>query len=207
MLRLTDELNSSYLFNNHEYPLNLAYDNVLRFYDLLDNDEFKASEKVITAFQMFFGFEPSLEDGDLIVKSFADITKFISMKPYGDKGEPDENEEQPATNPRQLYSFKQDAEAIYASFYDQYGIDLIDQQGKMHWDKFKALFQGLGPKTYFQRIISIRTRDTKDLKGEEQASAIEAKQYYELDANKTQEAKERQIAAFGQTIKSWAMSW
>lgn len=207
MLTLTDSLQSSYLYDGKEYPLNLAYDNVLRFYDLLDNKHFKASEKVIIAFQMFFSFEPSIEDGDFIVKGFEDISHYISMKPYGnDDEETNEDQGQFAVDRRKLYSFKQDAEAIYASFMQQYGIDLIDMQGKLHWDKFKALFQGLGPKTYFQRIISIRTRDTKDLQGQELTDAIEAKQYYELDVNKTQEAKEEQIAAFGQTLKAWAKS-
>lgn len=205
MLVLTDSLKDSYLYAGKKYPLNLAYDNVLRFYDLLDDEHFKSSEKVIIAFQMFFGFDPSIEDGDLIVKGFEDINRYISMMPYGnDDG--DDGQAQFATDQSKLYSFKQDAEAIYSSFMEQYGIDLIDMQGKLHWDKFKAMFQGLGPKTYFKRIIGIRTCDTKDLKGQELTDAIEAKQFYELDVNKTQEAKEQQIAAFGQTIKAWAQS-
>lgn len=204
MLTLTDNLKSSYLYAGKQYPLNLTYDNVLRFYDLLDDNHFESSEKVIMAFQMFFGFEPTIHDGDFIVKAFEDVNRYISMKPYGN--DDDDDQEKFATDQRKLYSFKQDAEAIYSSFVEQYGIDLVDLQGKLHWDKFKALFQGLGPKTYFQRIISIRTRDTKDLKGQELTDAIEAKQFYELDVNKTQEAKEQQIAAFGQTIKAWAQS-
>jgi hypothetical protein len=207
MLVLTDSLKDSYLYAGKKYPLNLAYDNVLRFYDLLDDTHFKSSEKVIIAFQMFFGFDPSIEDGDLIVKGFEDISHYISMKPYGNGDEDDDVEQgQLAVDQRKRYSFKQDAAAIYSSFMEQYGLDLINLQGKLHWDKFKALFQGLGPKTYFQRIIGIRTRDIKDLKGQELTDAMEAKEFYELDVNKTQEAKEQQIATFGQTIRAWAQS-
>ena len=109
-----------------------------------------------------------------------------------------------ARDPRRLYSFKQDAEAIFASFYEQYGINLVHEQGKLHWDEFKALFQGLGPNTYFQRIIDIRTKDTKDLEGEQLSKVIQAQQFYELDVNKSQAAKEEQFANFGEILKNWA---
>lgn len=207
MLALTHGLRSDYEFQGKTYPLDLSFDNVLRYYELLDDETYSDAEKIITAFEMFFGQKPTDEDTDLVVQGFEDVTKFISLKPYGDDEDSSEGQDgQTVTNPRKFYSFKQDAEAIYASFIEQYGIDLIDEQGKLHWDKFKALFQGLGPNTYFQRIIAIRQKDTKDLKGEELAHVIEAQQFYELDENKTQAAKEQQMAAFAQTIKSWALS-
>lgn len=207
MLALTHGLRSDYEFQGKTYPLDLSFDNVLRYYELLDDETYSDAEKIITAFEMFFGQKPTDEDTDLVVQGFKDVTKFISLKPYGDDEDSSEEQDgQTVTNPRKFYSFKQDAEAIYASFIEQYGIDLVDEQGKLHWDKFKALFQGLGPNTYFQRIIAIRQKDTKDLKGEELARVIEAQQFYELDENKTQAAKEQQMAAFAQTIKSWALS-
>lgn len=206
MLALTHGLRSDYEFKGQTYPLNLSFDNVLRYYELLDDDNYSDVEKIMTAFEMFFGRQPTDKDTDLVVQGFEDVTKFISIKPYGNDDNDEQQTGEVVTNPRKFYSFKQDAEAIYASFIEQYRIDLIDQQGKLHWDKFKALFQGLGPNTYFERILSIRQRDTKNLKGEELAHVIEAQQFYELDENKTQAAKEQQMAAFTQTIKSWALS-
>ncbi len=45
MLRLTDDLKRGYQLRDRVYKLNLAYDNVLRFYELLDDDHFSAIEK------------------------------------------------------------------------------------------------------------------------------------------------------------------
>jgi hypothetical protein len=76
----------------------------------------------------------------------------------------------------------------------------------MHWDEFKALFSGLNDKTYMSRIIQIRMRDTSKLKGQELTDALSAKQYYELNENKTEEAREQQFTGFMNTIKAWAQS-
>ena len=62
----------------------------------------------------------------------------------------------------------------------------------------------MGPQTYFQRIIEIRTKDTKDLEGEQLSKVIQAQQFYELDVNKSQAAKEEQFANFGEILKNWA---
>lgn len=55
-------------------------------------------------------------------------------------------------------SFIQDAEYIYAAFYQAYGIDLIDCRGKLHWHKFLALLNGLPGDTRMSEIIQIRLR-------------------------------------------------
>src|SRR5690625_3825659 len=63
------------------------------------------------------------------------------------------------------YDLVQDAEYIYASFMHTYHIDLFEQQGKLHWKKFKALLNGLGEDTIFSRIVGIRTADLPTGKG------------------------------------------
>ena len=54
------------------------------------------------------------------------------------------------------FDIKQDADLIYASFKSEYGIDLIEEQGKLHWHKFQALLQGLSSESILQRVIQIR---------------------------------------------------
>lgn len=201
MLSLSEPLGNEFEYDNKVYHIDLAFDTVLRFYEMLDDQRLDDPEKIATAFEMFFN-QP-VRDANFAVTSFEQITKYISMKPYGNDDE-GEDQQGVARDPRRLYSFKQDAEAIFASFYEQYGINLIREQGKLHWDEFKALFQGLGPNTYFQRIIDIRTKDTKDLEGEQLSKVIQAQQFYELDVNKSQAAKEEQFANFGEILKNWA---
>lgn len=175
MLSLTEELTQSIAYQGHEYPIDLSYDNVLRFYQLLDDADFDESEKVIAAFHIFFDEEVP-DDPEFLMNVVKLLGDYVSSNPYGN----DTEGQQGDIAPVRYFSFQQDAEAIYASFMDQYGIDLIEQQGKLHWDKFKALLDGLGPETRFRRIISIRQRSTDGLEGEELSALMEQQQYYRL---------------------------
>lgn len=175
MLSLTEELTQSIAYQGHNYPIDLSYDNVLRFYQLLDDADFDESEKVIAAFHIFFN-EQVPDDPEFLMNVVKLLGDYVSSNPYGN----DTEGQQGDTVPVRYFSFQQDAEAIYASFMDQYGIDLIEEQGKLHWDKFKALLDGLGPETQFRRIVAIRQRTTDDLEGEELASVLEQQQYYRL---------------------------
>lgn len=175
MLSLTEELTQSIAYNGREYPIDLSYDNVLRFYQLLDDADFDEGEKIIAAFHIFFD-EGIPDDPEFLMNVFRLLGEYVSASPYGG----DEANSQGNQAPIRYFSFQQDAPAIYASFMEQYGIDLIEEQGKLHWDKFKALLDGLGPDTQFRRIVAIRQRTTDGLEGEELASVLEQQQYYRL---------------------------
>lgn len=192
MLSLYEPLRSEYEYGSQTYKIDLAFDNVLRFYKLLDDKEFSYEEIVETAFEMFFGSYP--KNADFALAAFKDISDYISREPYGN--------DVASGSPIKYYSFTQDASAIYASFYEQYGIDLVDQEGKLHWDKFKALFAGLGPKTYFQRIVQIRMKDTSKLEGQELTDVIQAQSYYELDENKTEASRQAQMNSVFAMLKA-----
>ena len=206
MLRLTNDLKRGYQLRDRVYKLNLAYDNVLRFYELLDDDHFSAVEKAQTAFEMFFGFAPGPDDDELVAGAFEAITKYLSEDPYEDTSAGATDLAGNDFTPTKFYSFEQDAGAIYASFMEQYGINLIHEQGKLQWDEFKALFAGLGPKTYFQRIVAIRQADPNDYEGKEQVELLEAQNRYALADNHSEEAVQAQLAGFADALKGWALS-
>lgn len=194
MLSLYEPLRSEYEYGSQTYKIDLAFDNVLRFYKLLDDKEFSYEEIVETAFEMFFGSYP--KNADFALAAFKDISDYISREPYGNDGDAT------PSNPVKYYSFTQDAGAIYASFYEQYGMDLVDQEGKLHWDKFRALFAGLGPKTYFQHIVQIRMKDTSKLEGQELTDTLQAQNYYELDENKTEASRQAQMDSVFAMLKA-----
>lgn len=81
-----------------------------------------------------------------------------------------------------VFSLKQDADYIFASFYQDYGIDLIEMQGKMHWDKFKALLGGLKGDTKLKEVLEIRTMELPKGKGtsKERSRIKKLKEIYEL---------------------------
>lgn len=56
------------------------------------------------------------------------------------------------------FDFIQDAQLIYAGFMQAYHLDLYEQQGRLHWLKFIALFQGLPRDTKIMQVIDIRMR-------------------------------------------------
>ena len=199
-------LNNEFIYKGKTYPINLSFDTVISFYQLLDDDHFSAEEKIVVAFQMFFGVEP--HNADFAVAAFEQINDYLRQTSYGnDDDDVSNNDMQGNTaKPIKYYSFTQDAEAIYSSFMEQYGINLLHEKQRMHWDEFKALFAGLNEKTYMSRIIQIRMRDTSKLEGQELTDAINAQQYYELDENKTEEAREQQFMGFMNTMKAWAQS-
>lgn len=199
-------LNNEFNYQGKSYRLDLSFDTVISFYQLLDDEHFSAEEKVSVAFEMFFGFKP--QNSDFAVSAFEQISSYLREQPYGNDDE-EESSSDMQGNPTpavKYYSYTQDAQAIYASFRDQYGINLLQEKGRMHWDEFKALFAGLNDKTYMSRIIQIRMRDTSELKGQELTDALNAKQYYELNENKTEEAREQQFTGFMNTLRNWAQS-
>jgi len=73
-------------------------------------------------------------------------------------------------NSRRIFSFSQDASAIYSGFYSKYGIDL--EKSDMHWYKFCALFENLADDNPFRTLIRIRTMDETDVKNGKAARHI-----------------------------------
>jgi len=193
-------LNNEFEYKNKKYHINLMFDTVLSFYKLLDDDHFNDEEKVGIAFELFFGNAPN--NDDFAIEAFKQISNYLSADPYEGEQTGDNNG---SASPK-YYSFEQDAEAIFASFYQQYRIDLINEKGKLHWDKFKALFAGLGPDTYFMRIVHIRQEDATKLEGQAQVELIQAQQHYALEDNRSQEAVQAQMADFGNMLMAIAKS-
>lgn len=152
------------------YELNMSFDNILRLIDLLEDKEVDPITKINTGLKMLIDDtldEYSIEKKDEIFYSL--IKEIFKI---------DEEDIQPTDidgNPmprmpedeKKTYDLKQDAEYIYASFMSDYGIDLFEQQGKLHWYKFKALLGGLTKGSKFLRVIEIRTMELPKGKGME----------------------------------------
>lgn len=86
--------------------------------------------------------------------------------------------------PQHIYSYEQDADAIYSSFMMQYHIDLLKERGKMHWCVFRALFDGLSEDTPIQRIIELRQKNLTDVPDEQRGKVMQLQQYYALKLKK-----------------------
>lgn len=77
------------------------------------------------------------------------------------------------------YDFYADASAIYASFWEKYGIDLHRQE--LHWWQFRGLLEGLLTHSFRQRV-GYRVGDLGELSPKERAEALRYRAMYRLEA-------------------------
>lgn len=148
------------------YQVDMSFDNILRLYDMLNDKELDDVTQILVGIEMLLGvcflcdFQTQYEIFEKVFKGF--ISKGAEENlPVDIEGNP-----MPITEKdKNPFSIKEDAEYIYASFYQDYGIDLFEQQGKLHWEKFKALLGGLRKDTKFKEVVEIRTMELPTGKG------------------------------------------
>lgn len=207
MISLTNELEHSIVIGNQIVEADFTFDVVLKWYELLEDDSINDIEKTLIGFKMFIG-EMNEYDEEQIVEAMQSISAYLSQSAYGNFNDEDiepefEVEQEP---PTKYYSYTKDAEAIYASFLFDYNIDLVDVQGVMHWDKFKALFNNLSEKSPFQRIVSIRQTDLNEYKDDPKAmqKIIEAQEFYRLEDEQNVQALDMQMSSMFDMLKNQA---
>ncbi|MDN6256448.1 MAG: bacteriophage Gp15 family protein [Tetragenococcus halophilus] len=192
MFSLIDDLEHTLSIDSKEYQFDMSFDVVLRFYELLEDDNLKGFEKVNLAFDMFYIDDPKVEfTYEQRSQAIEDIVDYLQQMPYGN--EESENQSDTFSEPDKLYSYTQDAGAIYSSFLMDYGIDLFKKRGRMHYLTFRSLLHGLSEKTQFERILSIRARPTTGLEGDQLTNLLDLKRYYALDSEKTVDQLDNQM--------------
>ena len=83
-----------------------------------------------------------------------------------------------SARPVRAYDFEQDAALILAAFQQAYGIDLTAT--RMHWWRFRALFDGLPADCRICKIMEYRTADTTDMPEKTRAFYQKMQQRYRL---------------------------
>ena len=82
-----------------------------------------------------------------------------------------------------VLDFEEDGDYIYASFMQEYQIDLIDEQGRLPWKKFLFLFNGLSADTKIKQIMRIRDMELPEFNrknSKQRQEIMELKSYYAL---------------------------
>lgn len=199
MLSLVRHLPWSVRCGQHDYRVNFAFDNVLRWYQLLEDKKMSDGDKGIVAWQMFVNVD-SVSPTQRI-ETLEKIFDFVQAQPYHDSESTDANDSAQGPNPEKYFSYSQDAGAIWSSVMATYGIDLEQQMGKLHWLKFRALIDGLPDQSHFQRIINIRRRSRANIEGEELTNLVELQDYYMLDEYRTVDHQNQMMADF---FNAWA---
>lgn len=211
MFKLTDRNRDIYEWSGVSIELNLSFDNVLKLTELFDDPEIPKQIKPVIALNMLIVDNMLLTHLDENQKEQLFLNVFkdklgIDFSSTGKKNETlkvnDDNEESLPDIP--VFNFTIDAERIYASFLFDYGINLFEQQGKMQWDEFKALFDNLSEKSPMKTAIHYRTCEIpkKDKNNAEERKRIKKmKELYELpEAKVIREAME--LAAFQKRMEA-----
>src|SRR5690625_2639940 len=192
MLNLAYPIDDTVNINGTEYVVDMSFDNILRLFDLIEDKTIRDDFKVNTGLLMLIN-DP-LEDYELQERTdiFIELVKSVigsdakESQPVDIDGNP--MPVMPSDN-KKAYDLAQDAEYIYASFMHTYKIDLFEQQGVLHWKKFKSLLNGLSEDSIFSRIVGIRTAELPSGKGmqKERERLRKLKKQYALEDDNDEE--------------------
>lgn len=148
----------------------------LKIFRLFDDPEVKERDKRLLALAWFYREEVPPKGIELLYE-------FVSSDGEGGKRD---------------FCWEFDAPEIYASFMQQYRIDLFDVDF-LHWYKFRALFSGLGADTPFGRKVQLRNLDTKGLKNSAELERAKAAVQIPDRRSRTQD---KQMDAIRQALMS-----
>lgn len=156
-MRLNDPLTTDIEFEGITYPLDLAFDNVLDVLDAISDKSLMAWEKVDLALNLLVGesnlnFAKQMELWELILNRHIQIGSQEKVV-YDLEGNPMPTPK--SSDDKKSMDLVQDAKYIYASF-RQIGINLFEEQGKMHWEEFQAILESLPDDTILPKIVQIR---------------------------------------------------
>ncbi len=163
-------------YMNRKYSLQCSFDNVLEVQRLYKEETLTDYEKAEQALKM-------LVKNQLMVSMLSRVRKIELMNLIYEQEIKLPEKSGGKKNAQRVMDFYLDSEYIYASFRSDYGINLIQEQGKLHWKEFIYLFQGLSDSTKIKEVIKIRSmeipKQTKDNYKQIQ-SIMELKSYYAL---------------------------
>lgn len=180
MLDLSRKLTDKLVIDDKEYALDLSFDNILKMFEMMRDDDIPEYIKPHFAIRMLISkslagttreekaksfnsdFEGySVEEMSKVFKSV--FEEHISLSDVKDNhveydlaGNPMKTTVSNGKQEQAPYDIRYDGDYIYASFLQAYGIDLFDVQGKLHWKKFNALLSGLPEGTKLMEVIKIR---------------------------------------------------
>ena len=192
MFDISKKMDDKLVLNNTEYQLLLSFDRVLWVFDMWGNKEIPPQLKPNLALAKLTD-DVTFKDMDTvealaiyadIFESHIQVTRAIDeVERYDIEGNvmPKKPKDDLESDDKPLFSIKYDGEYIFSSFMQAYNIDLIEEQGKLHWQKFNALLAGLPDGTKLVEIMKIRAwRPSKGESSKEKQKMRELQEQYAL---------------------------
>lgn len=167
MFDISKKMDNKLVLNDKEYQLLLSFDRVLWVFDMWGKKHIPAELKPKLALTKLTD-DVTFKDMDTeealaiyaeIFEKYIQVTRAIDeVERYDIEGNvmPKKPKDDLNNDDKPLFSIKYDGEYIFSSFMQAYNIDLIEEQGKLHWQKFNALLTGLPDGTKFVEVMKIR---------------------------------------------------
>lgn len=152
-----------------EYPIDASFRNVLACLRVLSDPDRSELDKSLFLSVRFFLKHPPADMQEL-------FSGFVNGEDSGAESE------------EPLLDFEIDAAAIYASFRQQYGIDLLHDD--LHWVEFRTLLAGLTENTVFGNRVKIRATDESDMDEKTRSKFHKVKDMVAIKQKESQREKE-----------------
>lgn len=173
---LTEIQDNRIVTDKGQIVVNPAFDAVLEIQKLYLEDLLTDYEKAEQALKMLVKNRRHL-------RMYAPAEKIKLLEEIGKRYIETKKRPQIKKNMLPVLDFEEDGDYIYASFMQDYHIDLIHEQGRLPWKKFLYLFNGLSSNTKIKQIMQIRSMEVPHYNGKnaKQIQEInELKSYYAL---------------------------
>ncbi len=192
MFDISKKMDDKLVLNGKEYQLFLSFDRVLWVFDMWSKEEIPPQLKPKLALAKLTD-DTSFKDMDTmeamaiyedVFNKHIQVTRAIDeVDRYDIEGNllPKKPKDDLDSDEKPLYIIKYDGEYIFSSFMQAYHIDLIEEQGKLHWQKFNALLAGLPDGTKLVEVMKIRAwKPSKGESTKEKQKMREAQDLYAL---------------------------
>ena len=168
MLDLSRKIKDELVIGDDIYQMNVSFNKVLKIMELVNDEQIDEAYKPYLVIQILTGYDfteaLTIEQAVITFKMiFDEHIMILSPKDNAPVYDLAGNEiktkirSKSSDNEKRIFSLKYDADYIYSSFLQAYGVDLIDAQNSLHWKKFNALLNGLPSDTKFAEVLKIRS--------------------------------------------------
>jgi len=165
MFELDEKLETVFELNGEHYEVNMAFDNVMKLFKLMENPLFTDEERIYEGIYQLLGNELDLEFESQVKVFHYLLEHFVNQGKEKTVDVDLDGNPMPVKKQQPTQDLKHDASYIYNSFRQAYGINLFEEQGKLDWREFLSLLRGLPEDTEYRKIIDIRTRPYQKGKG------------------------------------------
>jgi len=149
----TDNIHDYIWVDKERFRLNTAYDNIFHLFKYLENRP---------TYDTFFAtmlFKADIDKFNQLTKAwgkneFLDLMNFIMREFITDDV---------SGQKKKVTDIYKDSELVFASFYFDFGISLIEKKGKMTWKEFLILCSNLSEQSPLGRVVALCATPDKEL--------------------------------------------